>query len=92
MTCPGCWHPVTGHAIQGGHAVCTRGVGRVSCRECAHAMANLSLERYGKNVAEGIAAGLRRGQGLRVPRSYALARPVVAGWSPAGGTVGPSTA
>jgi hypothetical protein len=90
--CPGCGHAVDAHAVEAGQRVCTRGYGRVSCRECAHGQASLVVERYGSNVAACLAADLRRGQTLRVPCSYALARPVVAGWSPAGGTFGPSTA
>jgi hypothetical protein len=77
--CPVCWHPVGTHAVEAGYRVCTRGCGRVSCRECAHGQANLSLERFGKDVAEGLAAGLRRGETLRLPRSFTLARPVVDG-------------
>ncbi|MFF5968298.1 hypothetical protein ACFY64_32155 [Streptomyces collinus] len=92
VTCPGCWHPVDAHAIEGGHRVCTRGVGRISCRECAHDLAALTVQRHGKDAAEGLAAGLRRGQTLRLPYSYTLARPVVDGWSTTGGTVGPSRA
>lgn len=90
--CPLCWHQVDAHAVESGQRVCTRGYGRISCRECAHGQANLVVERYGANVAECLAADLRRGQSLRLPRSYALARPVVAGWSVSGGMFGPSTA
>ncbi|MFI2434613.1 hypothetical protein [Streptomyces sp. NPDC018693] len=88
--CLVCWHPVDAHAVEAGHRVCTRGYGRVACRECAHGQANLAAERYGSNVAECLAADLRRGQSLRLPRSYALARPVVAGWSASGGMFGSS--
>lgn len=89
--CPGCGHAVDAHAVEAGQPVCTRGYGRVSCRECAHGLASVVLERYGANVAECFAAELRRGQSLRLPRSYALARPVVAGWSASGGMFGSST-
>ncbi|MER5926735.1 hypothetical protein [Streptomyces mirabilis] len=89
--CPVCWHPVNTHAIEAGHRVCTLGYGRVSCRECAHGQALLTVERYGEDAAEGLAASLRHGQTLRVPRSFALARPVVDGWTISGGTFGSST-
>ncbi|MEU6594795.1 hypothetical protein ABZ923_37305 [Streptomyces sp. NPDC046881] len=90
--CPGCGHAVEAHPVEARQRVCTRGYGRVACRECAHGLASLVAERYGSNVAECFAAELRRGQGLRLPRGYALARPVVAGWSASGGMFGSSTA
>lgn len=38
--CPRCLHPVIAHALDdGGQRVCTRGVGLVSCRECARVQA-----------------------------------------------------
>lgn len=40
--CPGCQHPVMSHALEGGQRVCTRGVGRVACRDCALHQATLS--------------------------------------------------
>ncbi|MFJ1607076.1 hypothetical protein ACIOHS_27440 [Streptomyces sp. NPDC088253] len=89
--CLVCWHPLDTHAVEAGHRVCTRGYGRVSCRECAHGRALLVVERFGKDVAEGLAAGLRRGETLRVPCSFALARPVVDGWTISVGMFGSST-
>ncbi|KQW11391.1 hypothetical protein [Streptomyces sp. Root369] len=89
--CPLCWHQLDTHAVEAGHRVCTRGYGRVSCQECAHGQALLSLQRFGKDVAEGVAAGVRRGQTLRMPRSFALARPVIDGWTVSGGMFGSST-
>ncbi|MFI5973543.1 hypothetical protein [Streptomyces sp. NPDC051452] len=37
--CPACAHPVNRHAIEGGQPVCTRGLGLVSCRDCAETWA-----------------------------------------------------
>lgn len=73
-----------------GQWMCTRGCGQVACRECAHAQAAPAVERYGVRTAERLAADLRRGQSLRRPLSFALARPVVDGWSTVGGAFGPS--
>lgn len=88
--CRGCGHPVDAHASHGKHRVCTRGYGRVACRECAHGLASLTVERYGANAAERLTADLRRGQSLRRAGSFGLARPVVDGWSNRGGTFGSS--
>lgn len=40
--CPGCGHPIRVHAFEGQQRVCTRGHGRVACRECAHNQASLT--------------------------------------------------
>lgn len=40
--CRGCGHPVRVHAIEGGHRVCTRGFGVISCRDCAHSYCPLT--------------------------------------------------
>lgn len=39
--CPGCDHRVDSHAVEDGERVCTRGVGRISCRDCAELHARM---------------------------------------------------
>ncbi|MET9122986.1 hypothetical protein [Streptomyces sp. NPDC004528] len=39
--CPICDHPVNRHAIEDGQRVCTQGLGRISCRDCAELRARM---------------------------------------------------
>lgn len=41
--CPLCQHPVPRHASEDGQPVCTRGQGRISCRDCAELWARMPM-------------------------------------------------
>jgi hypothetical protein len=83
--CPACGHPVRVHAVEGGHRVCTRGFGRISCRSCAHGYAAMS--RFGQLAVEGILSGMRYARRY-VPSGVQLARPVVLDSPDPGGMFG----
>ncbi|MFF0092648.1 hypothetical protein ACFYSF_22175 [Streptomyces canus] len=88
LTCPQCGHPVRVHAIEGGHRVCTRGYGVISCRDCAHNYAALS--RFGQLAMEGFLSGMRQARRY-VPQGLEFGRPVVLDSPETGGMFGSST-
>jgi hypothetical protein len=67
--CPACHHPVAVHATEAGERVCTRGEGRISCRECAELWARMpaiaALADFGR---------ILRSRPVRIPQ---LVGPVV---------------
>lgn len=69
--CPGCQHPVMAHALEGGHRVCTRGVGRVACRDCALGQATMGEPA---RAMFDLATALQRGRRGNPPGPLKLTR------------------